>query len=724
MEQNQELRNAWEFVEHTGVSIFLTGKAGTGKTTFLRQLRRHSSKTMIVVAPTGVAAVNAEGVTIHSFFQLPLSPYVPGSDLRDKYGFSKEKLKIVRALDLLVIDEISMVRADLLDAIDATLRKYRRSALPFGGVQLLMIGDLQQLAPVVTPADEALLRPYYNTSYFFGSRALASIPYVTIQLTRVFRQQDGDFISLLNHVRQGVLTPADRMMLKARENPRFNPGYQSDYIRLTTHNALADSYNETALANLGGNARTYSALVRGTFPESSFPTADRLRLKVGAQVMFIKNDNEGDRYYNGLIGHVVALGDDEVQVVCPGRDEPIDVVPQQWDNAKYTVDPETLKVDTVVQGTFSQLPLRLAWAVTIHKSQGLTFDHVVIDAGASFAPGQVYVALSRCRTLDGIVLATPISDHSILNDRQVSDYIAGQDAATARSLECLDSIKEAYRLHLLREVFNFSDIIQVQESLKRLFARELSHSYPAANSSQAVLADSLREQVTAVADKWLALLATMSPEATRTPGFMARVSAGCRYFADILKTLVLPAVKEASDVTVGDKKVMSRLQTLVADLRYACDSRVRLLEALTVEGFSIANYLNCKQMAALSAIDTAKETKSRNTRTRKTKAPKEPKPKPAPSREASLKMLRQGMTREEIAAERNLTVGTITRHLQSYVDEGDLDLEDVYGTALLNAMESVIDTLGLDDGVRPLADALASTGLTYSDISYYLRKRR
>ncbi len=722
MEQNQELRNAWEFVEHTGVSIFLTGKAGTGKTTFLRQLRRHSSKTMIVVAPTGVAAVNAEGVTIHSFFQLPLSPYVPGSDLRDKYGFSKEKLKIVRALDLLVIDEISMVRADLLDAIDATLRKYRRSAQPFGGVQLLMIGDLQQLAPVVTPADEALLAPYYRTSYFFGSRALSAIPYVTIQLTKVFRQQDSGFISLLNHVRQGVLTPADRVMLKARENPGFNPGYKSDYIRLTTHNALADRYNETALANLGGNARTYSALVRGTFPESSFPTADRLRLKVGAQVMFIKNDNEGDRFYNGLIGHVAAMGDDAVQVVCPGRDEPIEVVPQQWENAKYTVDPETLKVDTVVQGTFSQLPLRLAWAVTIHKSQGLTFDHVVIDAGASFAPGQVYVALSRCRTLEGIVLATPISDQSILNDRQVSEYIAGQDAATARSLGCLDGIKEAYRTQLLREVFNFSDITQVQESLRRLFARELSHSYPAASSTQAELADSLRDKVTGVADKWLALLATMSPEATRTPQFLKRVGDGCRYFADTLNALVVPALKEAGAVSVGDKKVMSRLHTLVADLRYACDSRVRLLESLAVEGFSIANYLNCKQTAALGAIDSAHEAKT--ARTRKAKAPKEPKPKPAPSREASLKMLRQGMTREEIAAERNLTIGTVTRHLQSYVDENELDIEEVYGTALVNAMESVIATLGLEEGVRPLADALSPTGLTYSDISYYLRKRQ
>ena len=269
MQQNNELRLAWDFVEHTGTSIFLTGKAGTGKTTFLKAVKEHSSKRMIVVAPTGVAAVNANGMTIHSFFQLPLSPYIPGTTIRDRYDFRKEKRRIIRTLDMLVIDEISMVRADLLDAIDFVLRRYRDSTQPFGGVQLLMIGDLQQLTPVVKPQDEALLDNYYDTPYFFGSKALQQISYVTIQLTHVFRQQDDTFISILNHIRDGHPTPDDIATLNTRYKPAFLPKAEDGYIRLTTHNRLADNYNETALLKLKGQRFAFDAEVGGEFPENN-----------------------------------------------------------------------------------------------------------------------------------------------------------------------------------------------------------------------------------------------------------------------------------------------------------------------------------------------------------------------------------------------------------------------------------------------------------------------
>ncbi len=338
MEANKDLRTAWEFAEYTGTSIFLTGKAGTGKTTFLKALKEHTSKRIIVVAPTGVAAINASGVTIHSFFQLPPSIYVPGMAIKERFDFAKEKRRILRTLDMLVIDEISMVRADLLDAIDNVLRRYRDATRPFGGVQLLMIGDLQQLTPVVTPQEEPILSQYYSTPYFFGSHALQQINYVTIQLTHVYRQQDQRFIDILNHIRDGKPTIDDLNTLNRRVDPSFRPKAEDGYIRLTTHNHKADSVNEMQLAMLAGQRYTYRAEVNGEFPQSSYPADVELVLKQGAQVMFLRNDASPEhRYYNGRIGHVVRLGDGRIEVLCPGDRQPINVEMQEWENTKYEI---------------------------------------------------------------------------------------------------------------------------------------------------------------------------------------------------------------------------------------------------------------------------------------------------------------------------------------------------------------------------------------------------
>jgi hypothetical protein len=482
MEQNKELRQAWDFVEHTGTSIFLTGKAGTGKTTFLKAVKEHSSKRMVVVAPTGVAAVNAGGVTIHSFFQLPLSPYVPGTAIRDRYDFSKEKRRIIRTLDMLVIDEVSMVRSDLLDAIDFVLRRYRDRTRPFGGVQLLTIGDLQQLTPVVTPQDEEILRPHYDTPYFFGSKALQQVSYVTIQLTHVYRQQDQTFIDILNHIRDGHATPADLQQLNERHKPAFFPKADEGYIRLTTHNRMADSYNVSELAKLRGQRYTYRAEVKGEFPEYNYPTDVNLELKLGAQVMFVKNDaSAGHLYYNGRIGHVVDIDEETVAVKCPGDSEPIKVERQEWENTKYAINRETKTIEAQVQGTFRQYPLRLAWAITIHKSQGLTFDRAIIDAALSFAPGQVYVALSRCKSLEGLVLASPIAERSIINDRRVADYIEHQQEAAEQSVAALPGLKEEYFRYQLLDLFDFSGLSEAEQMVHRTlleFSVPCRHSPP------------------------------------------------------------------------------------------------------------------------------------------------------------------------------------------------------------------------------------------------------
>ncbi|MBR6998747.1 MAG: AAA family ATPase, partial [Prevotella sp.] len=500
MERNNELRLAWDFVENTGHSIFLTGKAGTGKTTFLKTLVQRSRKRPIVVAPTGVAAINAGGVTIHSFFQLPLTPYVPGAKMESKFDFSREKRKIIASVDLLIIDEISMVRSDQLDAIDVVLRRFRDHGLPFGGVQLLMIGDLAQLTPVVTPEDERMLKPYYDTPYFFGSKALQQIDYVTIQLEHVYRQQDLSFIDILNQVRTGHPSQQALDMLNSRVATRTLP---DGAIRLTTHNQLANFYNESQLQQIQSRAFMFKAKIEGTFPDYSYPTADTLVLKRDAQVMFVKNDPSGKHlYYNGRIGHVTYVDQNKILVLCEGDTEAIEVEPLQWDNSRYTLNEKTREIENEVMGTFTQYPLRLAWAITIHKSQGLTFDRAIIDANQSFAPGQVYVALSRCRTLEGMVLASPIPPTAILQDNRVDSYIAQEAAHTAQSIQRLPALKEAYFRQLVLELFDFVPLMALERRMIRLFADYFSNSHPSLLQLHKQTADQMETAVMDVSRKW------------------------------------------------------------------------------------------------------------------------------------------------------------------------------------------------------------------------------
>ena len=375
MENNTELEIARQLVEKTGCNVFLTGKAGTGKTTFLRELRERSAKRMIVLAPTGIAAINAGGVTIHSFFQLPLSPYIPGATFsgreQKRYQFGKVKRNIIKTLDLLVIDEISMVRADLLDAVDAVMRRYRVHHQPFGGVQLLLIGDLHQLAPVVKDDEWEMMKQYYDTPYFFSSRALMSAQYQSIELKHVYRQQDSTFLELLNKIRENRADDVTLEALNRRFIAGFTPPRGSDYIRLTTHNYQAQRINDRELELLPGKAFSYRAEVEGTFPESSYPADEALTLKEGAQVMFIKNDTD-KRYYNGMIGEVAYTGRDSIKVKSKDTGETIELEPAEWANAKYTLNSKTKEIEETVEGVFRQYPLRLAWAITIHKSQGLT----------------------------------------------------------------------------------------------------------------------------------------------------------------------------------------------------------------------------------------------------------------------------------------------------------------------------------------------------------------
>ena len=714
-EDNIQLRQAWEFVEHTGRSIFLTGKAGTGKTTFLKAVVERSRKRSIVVAPTGVAAINAGGMTIHSFFQLPFSPFVPDAKIKSKFEFGREKRKIIASLDLLIIDEISMVRSDLLDAIDSVLRRFRDRYQPFGGVQLLMIGDLGQLTPVVTPEDEQMLQPYYDTPYFFGSKALSQTQYVTIQLEKVYRQQDDAFISILNHIREGQPTAEDLALLNSRYRADFTPRPDEGYIRLTTHNQFANHYNESELRKLSTPAFVYQARIEGTFPDYAYPTNETLELKVGTQVMFVKNDPSGEhRYYNGRIGQVTRLTRNSLFVRCPGDTDDIEVEPLEWENARYTLNEETREIQTEIQGTFTQYPLRLAWAITIHKSQGLTFDHAIIDANHSFAPGQVYVALSRCRTLQGMVLASPLSPHAIINDRQVDSYMERQEDETQQSISQLPVLKQEYHRHLLLELFDFRPVLFQEEYLVRLFMEYFYHSHDRLTHLHKQALDDLRNSVTDVANKWAAVIAAMPAEALHADDFLQRVRKGSEYFARQLEQILMRPIALTAEVKTNNKQAMKRLGTALPELQQTWLSRRYLLSRMGEEPFSVATYLRQKQIAMLDALD---EKKVKQKRQKKEKAPKLVKEK---TWVVSYNLFQQGMTPELIAHERSLTVGTIMGHLARYVTSGELALTDLIAPERIATIRQAAQTVQDSNYTKNIKD-LCPPNITYDEIRIVMR---
>ena len=708
MEKNSELRHAWDFVEHTSISIFLTGKAGTGKTTFLRTLKEKSSKRSIIVAPTGVAAINAGGMTIHSFFQLPLSPFVPEVNFKNRFDYSKEKRKIIRTLDLLIIDEISMVRSDVLDAIDSVLRRFREHEKPFGGVQLLMIGDLQQLTPVVTPEDEVILQRYYDTSYFFGSKALRSISYVTIELTHVYRQQDEEFITLLNNIREGQVSETDLKRLNERFNPNFEPEVGSDYIRLTTHNKMAESYNEVQLHNLPSKACTFIAEADGNFPEYNYPADFKLTLKRGAQVMFIRNDNNG-RYYNGRIGHVTHIDNEKILVLCPGDDKEIEVQQETWENTKYSLNEKTKQIEAEVQGTFKQYPLRLAWAITIHKSQGLTFEHAIIDAQSSFAAGQVYVALSRCKTLEGLILASPISSSAIINDSQVTNYISHQTEEAEKSIAALPTLKAEYYRQLLLELFSFTDLKACEDALYRVLT-EYFYKYPKIITLHKMAIIDLDERIMSISSKWKSIICNMTTDQLHEDDFLQRMKKGALYFHSQLTEIFSHLLDMTKGVQSNNKIAYKRFDNNYADLLQTYVVKHELLERIMEKGFSINGYLTAKQEAILNSLEE-KTGRNRKNKIEET-TPKVPK---ISTGDVTFNLFKTGKSIEEIAKERNLTPATIQGHLIPYIQKGEIKLNEVIDEGKAKTILQKIQLAGKEASLKAIK-ILCPADITYTDI--------
>lgn len=607
METNPQLELAFDFLEYTGTSVFLTGKAGTGKTTFLRELKRRSPKRMVVVAPTGVAAINAGGVTIHSFFQLPFGPYVPGmmencrqGEKRFAHKFNKEKINIIRSMDLLVIDEISMVRADLLDAVSDMLRRYRNREKPFGGVQLLMIGDVQQLSPVVKEEEWGLLKTVYESPFFFSSQALQEVEYVSIELTKVYRQSDGTFIRLLNQIRDNKADAVTLQMLNKRYIPGFNPDDTEGYITLTTHNYQAQQINKRKLDQLETRAYTYTAEIKDDFPDYAFPTDQQLVLKKGAQVMFVKNDSSAEkRYYNGKIGHITAISADNIMVRCGDEKEAIAVAREEWTNVKYSLDAETQEISETVAGVFKQYPLKTAWAITIHKSQGLTFEKAIVDAGGAFTHGQVYVALSRCKTLDGLVLGSPLRPGVLINDQMVrhfTDEIAVNQPDRAR----LADARRVYYLRLLSELFDYHPVLRRMQYVARLFGEQLWKLYPELTERVRSVRELCHNDLVEVGERFRGQLERMVNDCADYEHDLhihERVVKGVAYFKEKTHEHLVSLLEDAHP-EIDNKEVRKAVEDALVRLQQEVELKAAILNAVE-NGFSVKNYLQAKALAVI-----------------------------------------------------------------------------------------------------------------------------
>ena len=570
---------AEEFAMHTNRPLFITGKAGTGKTTFLRKLREQTPKNMAVVAPTGVAAINAGGMTIHSFFQLPVRTLVPTpqsyKQLFAEQRLTQRKRNLIYHLEMLVIDEISMVRADVLDAIDQVLRRYKyRKDQPFGGVQLVMIGDLFQLSPVVTRGeDEEAMRKYYEGPYFFQAKVMQELQPIYVELDHVFRQQDQTFVQLLNEVRENQLTAQGRALLNARYNPRFRNTDEDFHITLTTHNRLADELNERELAKLPNAPHVFTAEIKKDFPANIYPTEEVLTLKEGARVMFVRNDDQKPRrFYNGKIGVITEIDSEKIVVRC--EDGEIEVTRMVWENIRYKEDEKTGKIDEEILGTFTQYPLRLAWAVTIHKSQGLTFDKVIIDAARAFAAGQVYVALSRCRTLEGIVLSSPLDYVELSNDPTVLRYTDSQPSVETIK-QALPTARKEYEIQLFSALFDFHRTHSLVDQMRKMVASKVSfneESLPFLEGLQPIFSE------------WQSIAEKFRPQLTKLllngdkSLLRERLHAACGYFVPLMQ----PVAQKIADHPCRCKNQADAkdFEPLLSDLFLVLHEKIHLMQAL------------------------------------------------------------------------------------------------------------------------------------------------
>lgn len=681
LDRNERFMLAAAFVNQTGKNVFLTGKAGTGKTTFLKYIKDNCYKNMVVLAPTGVAAINAGGVTIHSFFQLPFGLYSPNapsewgsqengllynkSRLLSKLRFNRSKLDLIRELDLIIVDEVSMVRADLLDAMDDVLRAVRRSPdLPFGGIQMLFIGDLFQLPPVVKNDEAYILQELYSSPFFFSSRVLQNAKPIFIELDKIYRQKDDHFIHLLNNIRNNQCASEDIEMLNGYLDPSFEPNVEDEYITLSSHNYIADRINQTALDNLPGKLYRFEAIVKDDFPEKSYPASKVLELKEDAQIMFIKNDKgEKRRYYNGKIGTIAQIGRENIKIRFKDEKELLDLPLEKWSNIRYNYDTIEDKIDEEELGTFEQYPIRLAWAITIHKSQGLTFEKAVIDAGQAFAPGQVYVALSRLTGLGGLVLRSRINASTINTEQAVVDFVNGQEELHGDNNEVLAAAQKDYMGEWTMRIF---DWYKLREKIKD-FLQELDAKAVEDKERFIVRFRKIVEAVDAqyeVAIKFARFLEINLPSgvADQYAQLYERTNSAGLWFTSELEKNVMQPMKELLDLAKIKKRTTKLQKELKLLLTLFEQKKKQIQQAiLLVKGLK-------EQQPVKSILDEVNALNINTAKPIQAKAVKED------TRMVTLEMFKSGKSVEEIAKERGFVVSTIETHLMQFLPTGEVDI--------------------------------------------------
>ena len=716
MDFNEEFRLAEQFVNETNTSVFLTGKAGTGKTTFLRYIVGASAKETVVVAPTGVAAINASGSTIHSMFGLPLKGFIPVNDpvdhniannpasLARHFRFRQDKRKLLLEMELLIIDEISMVRADILDAVDYVLRFVRRNALPFGGVQILAIGDLFQLSPVVPQSEWPVLSTYYSKPYFFESVAWKKLGAVTLELQKVYRQKNETFLSVLNRIRTGTTDQDDLEILNQRVVSPARLDGQPDVIVLTTHNATANQINQKRLAQLEGNPFQFEADIKGDFSESSYPVDPSITLVEGAQVMFVRNDTENHLYFNGKIGRIEEIDSKKVKVRCKNEDL-IQVEPIEWENFRYKLNDQGEIIQEKI-GSFKQYPLRLAWAITVHKSQGLTFDHIALDLSRSFAPGQVYVALSRCRTMEGLYLHSPLKMRNILVDRTIIEFFDA--SGSGQDLESL--LRTGRRRNLqnqLKKLFDFSPLqYLLSEWLNEVAEKDLE----VGKKIQGVQLRNELKECNYIAGKFHSEIDFLLHQYFRTEEIqpvLVRLHKGVTYFATrLLKNVINPVTEYYDQIAYisgtirHQRETLDFIQTLWIHLEKM--TKARFLDHVIYQG---------EPMQRPDRLGQAVRRKKKGKKQR--------------TQEITYELYQKGKTLSEIAAIRQLTEGTIQSHLLTLYKEDKVPITFLIDKERLARILGHLDDITEEVTLSKLKDQVPFTS-SFAEIriakAYYLKE--
>ena len=711
---------AGDLVKNTSRHIFLTGKAGTGKTTFLRYIKDNSFKKSVVVAPTGVAAINAGGVTIHSFFQLPIGPFVPGTKngfsengATDKHGLLStikiggDKRRLFQELELLIIDEVSMVRCDTLDAVDLILRHFRkRWSEPFGGVQVLYIGDMYQLPPVVPDDDWRILRDFYSGPFFFDSVAFNQSSVLYIELDKVYRQTDQSFIDILNRVRNNIVRPEDWKLLNGLYDPEFFPSAEDNYVTLTTHNNKADAINAYKLRQLSGETFIFKGDIVDEFPDKAFPTDLMLHLKIGAQVMFVKNDSSPvRRYYNGKLGTIKNIKGDDITITFPHERGELELSKETWKNIRYTYDKASGNIDEQELGTFTQYPIRLAWAITIHKSQGLTFEKAIIDAGETFAPGQLYTALSRCTSLEGIVLYSKLASNNIISDQRIVAF--GKRVVLTDELQRLLNLeRQNFWSERIIQLFDFTKLLDPAEEFKVL----VNQTKLADRKAAAAIALKLVETCYAnheIAGRFATSLKQLFQKAIDTSDYTAiedRVSKAIEYFTNAFRNDCLLPLEDhirSLEYAVGIKGYLTEARNMALGIREAINSirTIKFGDKLIYQAPAIAE--------PLPALYTQ---------------PKRKKAVKGASTQVSYKLFREGKTIDAIAKLRNISPTTVEIHLSDLIVTGEVDIYELVPETklpiILEALNKFEPSLGLSTVKEALGD-----NFTYGEIRAALSYR-